>query len=169
MIDISSYITDDVNLIEIYLASNKDGNKINVEITNDVIERIKSSFKISKEAEFVYYHNNNLTYIYDKSNDSQLTITRSIIKDEYKITNKKYDLYLIALNETKLPNHYFPCTNDIDNKEEFKVIEIRINNRICLLIKNNQVIIQYRHNSIVDIDKIKETLQFNIRKIINLI
>jgi len=169
MIDISSYITDDVNLIEIYLASNKDGNKINVEITNDVIERIKSSFKISKEAEFVYYYNSNLTYVYDKSDDSQLTIARTLIKDEYKKTNKKYDLYLIAFNETKLPNHYFPCTNDMDNKEIFNVIEFRINNRISLLIKNNQVVIQYKHNAIVDIDKIKETLQFNIRKIINLI
>ena len=86
MIDISSYITDDVNLIEIYLASNKDGNKINVEITNDVIERIKSSFKISKEAEFVYYYNSNLTYVYDKSDDSQLTIARTLIKDKYKKT-----------------------------------------------------------------------------------
>jgi len=169
MFNINSFINDNnVNLIEIYLSSSKENdNKIDINVNNETLEKLKSLFKNTREITYIYFYKNNLEYIYDTSNDSQLLITRKFIKDEYKTTNKKYNLYSIAFNENKLPNHYFPCTNDIDNREEVKVIEFKINNRISILIRNNNYLIQYRHNVMVDLDKTQDIINTLIKKILN--
>jgi hypothetical protein len=78
----------------------------------------------------------------------------------------KFDLYGIALNEMKMQTYLFGCANNIDNKEEFKIQEYRINNRISLIIKNNNLFINYRHSKDVDLEKIEEIINSVIRKII---
>lgn len=168
MIDINSFINDNVNSIEIYLSGSKENdNTFDINVNNETLEKLKKLFKNTREITYIYFYKNNLEYIYDTSNDSQILITKKFIKDEYITTNKKYNLYLIAYNENKLPNHYFPCTNDIDNREEIKVIEFKINNRISILIKNNNYLIQYRHNVMVDLDKTQDIINKLITKILN--
>ena len=169
MFNINSFINDNnVNLIEIYLSSSKENDdKIDINVNNETLEKLKSLFKNTREITYIYFYKNNLEYIYDTSNDSQLLITRKFIKDEYKTTNKKYNLYSIAFNENKLPNHYFPCTNDIDNREDVKVIEFKINTRLSILIRNNNYLIQYRHNVMVDLDKTQDIINTLIKKILN--
>ena len=168
MIDINSFINDNVNSIEIYLSGSKENdNTFDINVNNETLEKLKKLFKNTREITYIYFYKNNLEYIYDTSNDSQILITKKFIKDEYITTNKKYNLYLIAYNENKLPNHYFPCTNDIDNREEIKIIEFKINNRISILIKNNNYLIQYRHNVMVDLDKTQDIINKLITKILN--
>ena len=65
----------------------------------------------------------------------------------------------------KMQTHSFSCTNDIDNKIVSKIYEFKINNRISLLIKDNNLIIHYKHSKEVDIDKIQEIINGIIRKI----
>lgn len=64
-----------------------------------------------------------------------------------------------------MQTHSFACTNDIDNKIIYKTMEFKINNRISLIIKNNNLYIYYRHSKEVDIDKIQEIINGIIRKI----
>ena len=78
----------------------------------------------------------------------------------------RYDLYAIAMNEMKMQTYLFGCSNDIDNREEYKIQEYRINNRISLIIKNNNLFINYRHSKDVDLDKTEEIINSLIRKII---
>ena len=158
--NIKEVITEKTNLIEIYLLSKKDKNSITID--SSLINKIKSTFKKTKEYSTVIYSRNNYNYLYDLTNDNQIVYSRIIEND--KIINNKY--YLIAFNEIKLPSHLFACTNDIDFKYTNNLIEFKINNRITIVIKNNDsCYIIYKHNKDVDIDKIQDNINDIISKI----
>lgn len=169
MIDINSFITDKTNLIEIYFCpiQNYNNKNINIELDNDFLNKIKDNFKITKTYKYTTYFYNNISYTYDRSDDNQFLNTIKLENDKY-YNNKKKDLYILYLNESKLPNYYFPCIIDIDNKEEYDIIEFKINNRISLLIKNNNCYIQYRYNKNLEIDKMQFILNNIIKKITNI-
>lgn len=167
---LSLNINDNCNLIEIYFINNniKDDNIIDIELNENLLLKINKTFKKTKESKYVLYHKNNLSYIYDLSNDNQTVIIKKNEKDIFYNLNNKYNLYSIYYNENKLGTHYFPCTNDIDMKEEYIIKEFKINNRITLIIKDKQLFIQYKHNKTVDLDIINDTINYLIKKINNL-
>jgi len=154
------------NVIEFYLIQKpiENDNKINIYITDELLHKIKSNFKKTKEYKSVYYSRNNCTYVYDLSNDSQYVYIRKL--ENMNIINKSnIKFYTLVFNEIKLPTHSFACTNDIDNKEISNIIEFKINNRITLIIKNNNCYINYKHNKDVDIDKINSIINSIMTKI----
>jgi hypothetical protein len=155
------------NLIEFYLLQKQsiiDDNKINIYINDDMISKIKNNFKKTKEYKSVYYSRNNCNYVYDLSNDSQFVYIRKL--ENMSIINKSNSkFYSLVFNEIKLPTHTFACSNDIDNKEVFEIIEFKINNRITLIIKNNNCIINYKHSKDVDIDKVNSIINGLMNKI----
>ena len=159
-INIREILTDNTNLIEIYLLSKKNNNSIALE--SGLINKIKSTFKKTKQYSTVIYCRNNYNYLYDLTNDNQIVYSRIIEND--RIINDKY--LILAFNEIKLPTHLFACTNDIDYKYNNDLIEFKINNRITITIKNNDsCYITYKHNKDVDIDKIQENLNDIISKL----
>lgn len=169
---IKNYITDNTNIIEFYLMykNNIDKNKISILLNDDLIKKIGNNFKKTKQNEMAFYCRNNCNYVYDLSNDSQYVYMRklenaSIIDIENK-NNLNY--YMLIFNEIKLPTHTFACTNDINANYIANIIEFKINNRITLIIKNNNCYIQYKHSKDVDIDKIQETINNIIIKLNNL-
>ena len=149
MIDIKKLITDNTNIIEIYLMK-----KSEIFINENILRKIKNSFKKTKQWKNAYYCRNNCNYVYDLSNDSQYVYTRKLENTE--IINDEF--YVFVFNEIKLPTHTFACTNDINYKYIAEITEFKINNRIILTIKNNNVYIHYKHNKDVDIDKIQEII-----------
>ncbi len=154
------------NIIEFYLIQKpiENDNKINIYITDELLHKIKNNFKKTKEYKSVYYSRNNYTYVYDLSNDSQYVYIRKL--ENMNIINKSnIKFYTLVFNEIKLPTHSFACTNDIDNKEISNIIEFKINNRITLIIKNNNCYINYKHNKDVDIDKINAIINSIMTKI----
>jgi len=155
------------NVIEFYLLQKQsiiNDNKINIYINDDMIFKIKNNFKKTKEYKSVYYSRNNCNYIYDLSNDSQFVYIRKL--ENMSIINKSNSkFYSLVFNEIKLPTHTFACSNDIDNKEVFEIIEFKINNRITLIIKNNNCIINYKHSKDVDIDKVNSIINGLMNKI----
>jgi len=164
--NINNLITDNTNIIEIYMCNpSKFKNELKIDIhINDIIKNnIRKRFKLTKETTLIYYNKNNLTYIYDLSNDSQYLYFRKL-ENMKEINNNSF--YGLAFNEMKMQSYYFPCTNDIDNKSEYKIEEYKINNRISLIIKNNNVYISYKHSKDVDIDKIDEIIKGLIKKLI---
>ena len=166
MINIKELITENTNIIEFYLMQKSitsDENKINIYINDDLIKKIKNNFKKTKQSDVAYYCRNNCNYVYDLSNDSQYVYTRRL--EDTLIINDKISYYILVFNEIKLPTHTFPCTNDIDQKYVINTIEYKINNRITLIIKNNNCLINYKHSKDVDIDKIQETINNVIVKI----
>ena len=161
---IKELITENTNIIEFYLIQKPfiDNNKIDITISDDLISKIKSNFKKTKENKIAYYHRNNYTYVYDLLNDSQYVYIRKL-ENTNIINNNKF--YLLLFNEIKLPTHNFACTNDIDNKTIVDVTEFKINNRITIIIKNNNCLINYKHNKDVDIDKIEDILKNLLSKL----
>jgi hypothetical protein len=159
--------SETVNVIEFYLVQkpfNINDDTIDISITDEILTKIKNSFKKTKEYKCVNYSRNNYNYVYDLSNDSQYVYIRKL--ENMTIINKSnVKFYALVFNEIKLPTHSFACSNDIDNKETFDIIEFKINNRITLMIKNNNCIINYKHNKDVDIDKVTSIINGIMSKI----
>jgi hypothetical protein len=159
--------SETVNVIEFYLVQkpfNSNDDKIDIYIDNDLLTKIKNNFKKTKEYKCVNYSRNNYNYVYDLSNDSQYVYIRKL--ENMTIINKSnVKFYALVFNEIKLPTHSFACSNDIDNKEIFDIIEFKINNRITLIIRNNNCLINYKHNKDVDIDKVNSIINGIITKI----
>ena len=156
MIDIKKLITDNTNIIEIYLMKKSD-----IFIKENSLRKIKNNFKKTKQCKYAYYCRNNCNYVYDLSNDSQYVYTRKLENTE--IINDEF--YVFVYNEIKLPTHTFACTNDINYKYIAEITEFKINNRIILTIKNNNVYIHYKHNKDVDIDKVQEIINNIVHKL----
>lgn len=163
---IKQIITDNTNIIEIYIMNTQQTQmRTNIYLDDNFINKIKKKFKLTRETTLVYYNKDNLSYVYDLSNDSQFVYLRKLENSNIKkISN--YDLYGIAINEMKMQTYLFGCGNDIDNKEEMKIHEFKINNRISLILKNNNLYISYRHSKEVDLDKTEEIIDSIIKKII---
>ena len=162
---IKQILTENTNIIEIYLMNTQQTQmRMNIYLDDLFLNKIKKKFKLTRETTLVYYNKDNLSYVYDLSNDSQFVYLRKLENSQIKTINN-YNLYGIALNEMKMQTYLFGCANNIENKEEMKIQEFRINNRISLIIKNNNLYINYRHSKDVDLEKTEEIINSVIKKI----
>ena len=165
MINITKLLTDDTNIIEIYICpkQNDNPNFIDIALDENKINKIKEKYSSFRTTKYNIFYRNHLSYIYDDSNDNQIVSMKSTKNSLFIKTKGSFnDLYAISYKEDKLPIHYFPCTNDIDYFSTIIINEVKINNRITLVIKNDNNImssyIQYRHGDNVDIEKIKDCI-----------
>jgi hypothetical protein len=164
MINIRDLITEDTNIIEIYLLKNRDDNTIlksDISRDDSYLDNVRRKFKLTRNTKYVYYTRNNMTYVYDLSNDSQFVFIRKLENVDTSVNG----LYAIAYNEMKLQPYTFSCTNDINKRIEYNIEEFKINNRLSIIIKNKNVYIHYRHSKDVDIDKIQEILNHILKKL----
>ena len=164
---IKQILTENTNIIEIYLMDKQKSQiKMNIYLDDLFLNRIKKKFKMTRETTLTYFNKDNLSYVYDLSNDSQYVYLRKLENSQIKSVNN-YDLYGLALNEMKMQTYLFGCGNDIDNREEVKIQEFKINNRISLIIRNNNMYITYKHSKEVDLEKTEEIINSIIRKLTN--
>lgn len=162
---IKQILTENTNIIEIYLMNKQKSQiKMNIYLDDLFLNKIKKKFKMTRETTLAYFNKDNLNYVYDLSNDSQYVYLRKLENSQIKSMNN-YDFYGLALNEMKMQTYLFGCSNDIDNREEVKIQEFKINNRISLIIRNNNVYITYKHSKEVDLDKTEEIINSIIRKL----
>ena len=163
---IKQILTENTNIIEIYLMDKQKSQvKMNIYLDDLFLNRIKKRFKMTRETTLTYFNKDNLSYVYDLSNDSQYVYLRKLENSQIKSVNN-YDFYGLALNEMKMQTYLFGCGNDIDNREEVKIQEFKINNRISLIIRNNNLYITYKHSKEVDLEKTEEIINSIIRKLI---
>jgi len=164
---IKQILTENTNIIENYLMDKQKSQiKMNIYLDDLFLNRIKKKFKMTRETTLTYFNKDNLSYVYDLSNDSQYVYLRKLENSQIKSVNN-YDLYGLALNEMKMQTYLFGCGNDIDNREEVKIQEFKINNRISLIIRNNNMYITYKHSKEVDLEKTEEIINSIIRKLTN--
>jgi hypothetical protein len=84
---------------------------------------------------------------------------------------KKSNIYIISSKIDKYPQYVFPCTNDIDNISEVTIKEYKISNRISIIIKNEvnenikTILIEYKHSTNVEMDKITEIVNKLVKNI----
>ena len=184
-LDINKYITgfpsvvgdgsqEDINLIEIYFI-NRDirglqENVIDVSVKNSLETFIDNYYKKSRVEKYKSYTHKERIYTYELSNDNQYVSSK--IKKHMDIID---NILVICSKNNKQPNYTFPCTNEIDSISEYIIKEYKISNRISLILRGdsgggseeiNTLYIEYRHSNNVDIDKINETINKIIRKIL---
>jgi hypothetical protein len=161
-INLRDYITDDVNMVEIFFckANTKDdteGTEIDVHITSDIENIIEKKYKKYKEEKYKLYYHKDKVYTYELSNDNQY-VSSKITTSSARI--KSPNIFVLSSKIDKYPQYIFPCTNDIDNISTYTIKEFKINNRISLMLRDDASVkvfyIEYRHSPNVEIDKINE-------------
>jgi hypothetical protein len=175
-INLSDFITDNVNIIELFLCKDIiEDDIINVVINNDIEKLIDIKYKKYKEEKYKSYHYKDKVYTYELSNDNQYVSSKIMIKSKFIKYNSNSNLFILSSKIDKFPQYIFPCTNDIDYISTYSIKEYKINNRISLFIRYDYLdddetrnlaktfYIEYRHSPNVEIDKINE----NINNIIN--
>ena len=187
-LDINKYITgfpsvvgggsqEDINLIEIYFINRgirgQQGqeNVIDVSVKNSLETFIDNYYKKSRVEMYKSYTHKERIYTYELSNDNQFVSSK--IKKHMDILD---NIFVICSKNNKQPNYTFPCTNEIDSVSEYIIKEYKISNRISLILRCDScdsggeeiktLYIEYRHSNNVDIDKINETINKIIRKIL---
>ena len=176
-INLKEFITDDVNIIELFLCkdSDKDTSVIDVNITSDFESIIEKKYKKYKEERYKSYHHKDKVYTYELSSDNQYVSSKITMKSEIikninnntNNTNAKPNIFILSSKIDKFPQYIFPCTNDIDNISTYLIKEFKINNRISLMLRydylngkedvvSKSFYIEYRHSPNVEIDKINE-------------
>jgi len=193
-LDINKYITgfpsvvgggsqEDINLIEIYFINRgirgqqgQQENVIDVSVKNSLETFIDNYYKKSRVEMYKSYTHKERIYTYELSNDNQFVSSK--IKKHMDILD---NIFVICSKNNKQPNYTFPCTNEIDSISEYIIKEYKISNRISLILRSDSVgdsdsdsnsediktlYIEYRHSNNVDIDKINETINKIIRKIL---
>lgn len=186
-LDINKYITgfpsvvgdgsqEDINLIEIYFINRgirgQQENIMDVSVKNSLETFIDNYYKKSRVEKYKSYTHKERIYTYELSNDNQYVSSK--IKKHMDIID---NILVICSKNNKQPNYTFPCTNEIDSISEYIIKEYKISNRISLILRCdsggdsgseeiNTLYIEYRHSNNVDIDKINETINKIIRKIL---
>ena len=182
-LDINKYITgfpsvvgggsqEDINLIEIYFINRgiPNDNVIDVSVKNSLETFIDNYYKKSRVEKYKSYTHMERIYTYELSNDNQYVSSK--IKKHMDILD---NIFVICSKNNKQPNYTFPCTNEIDSVSEYIIKEYKISNRISLILRSDigdsraeikTLYIEYRHSNNVDIDKINETINKIIRKIL---
>jgi hypothetical protein len=189
-LDINKYITgfpsvvgdgsqEDINLIEIYFINRgirgqqgQQENIMDVSVKNSLETFIDNYYKKSRVEKYKSYTHKERIYTYELSNDNQFVSSK--IKKHMDIID---NILVICSKNNKQPNYTFPCTNEIDSISEYIIKEYKISNRISLILRCdsggdsgseeiNTLYIEYRHSNNVDIDKINETINKIIRKIL---
>ena len=163
MLNIHKIITDKTNLIEKYLIKEFNNNKIELSKNKEIIDKILNKYKF-KTFKYKSYYRNNLIYTYDLLNDSQYVNEKKL---ENYIINEKTAIMLY--NDLKYSPYIFGCTNNIDHEIVYILYEYKLNNRISLIIRNennNKILyIQYKHSNIVDLDKMESIINSLINEI----
>lgn len=167
MINLQSIINNNTNLIEIYISNAiTDKNVIDIGLRQEYVEKILELLPVknNKTTDFTSYSRNALTYLYDMSNDSQIVYSKQLIKNQIikPQSTSMMNLYVASYNNSKLPTHLFPCLNDIDDKNVYKLSEYKLSNRVSLVVKTDQygsyVYIEYKHSPQVEIEKVEATI-----------
>lgn len=166
-IDISTYITDDTNLIEIYFClykyNHENAININLKMNDENVEKFKDKYKNLKLLKYKSYYINDKFYMYDLTNDYQSVNSRVLLKKNHIIRRKRAtDLYINSYKHEKYPSHLFPCTDNIDHISVVDIYQCRITNRISINLKYEEgipiIFIEYKHSANVEIDKINDTI-----------
>lgn len=188
-INLTDFITDDVNIIEIFLCKDITANAANaadaidVNINSDIESIIENKYKKYKEEKYKSYHYKDKVYTYELSNDNQYVSSKIMIISKYDKYNNcksnKSSVFILSSKIDKFPQYIFPCTNDIDNISIYTIKEFKINNRISLMMRydylngddksevSKSFYIEYRHSPNVEIDKINEYINNLVATYIN--
>lgn len=110
------------------------------------------------------YHHRDLCCSYDKTNDTQKIIKKTLMKEAYA-----GNFYGSCFIEEILPSHRFPCTQEITKEGNVERSSLRINNRmfICHDVEDDYhyIYIRYQHAANVDMKKMQEDLDKTLHKL----
>ena len=103
-LNINDLINENTNIIEIYLTNENTNNNFKIDLVNSskILNKIRQKFKLTKESNIVVFNRDNLSYIYDLSNDNQYVNLRKLEKIKIFPFISNYNFYGLAFNEMKM-------------------------------------------------------------------
>ena len=176
MIDLSTLLDDDTNLVECYICPKK------VDLNHDVrcawstampqcID--KGAFGKGNSSHLHEFHHRDMVCVYDRENDGQRVVRKSLIRESC-VGN----LYMAASVEEVLPSHRFPCTKEMTMEMDIVRTAYRINNRMFLYHDHEvetyhgkegaayeYLYVRYQHAPNVDLSKMQDDLNRAIHKL----
>ena len=152
---IQNLLSENTTLVEMYFTkAPKDSQVIDIHAPDAVISKIQEKYKSCKTTKYMAYCKNELTYLYDLTDDHQIVFSKLKDKDA-----SDSNIYAISYKYSKLPTHLFPCVSDIDYIMEYTLAEYKLTNRLSIIIRTDDhgtyAYIEYKHSPNVDIDKIE--------------
>jgi hypothetical protein len=177
---------DNVNLIQIYFASDPSSIEKNtvvrnaeacykllrdIDVKTDGVEELESlkmrhrPGKKQKTGErYIIFYNKSLKYVYHIQTDNQFVFKHELEYVEFlDFQDKK--LIINYIRETKLPCHKFPCSNTYDKKEKINAVEHKINNRLSWITRKDEDtgdsndMIEYKYSESSDLEKTNNALE----------
>lgn len=152
------------NVVEVYICPEQV--HLDHEITVGWKSPITKNFQMGQghTSRFHDYFHRDLTYSYDRENDAQRVVRRSI---RHEAVEK--NLYIACYEEEMLPSHRFPCTDEIAHECDITRTSYRINNRMYLYHDKEDgyeyMYVRYQHAPNVDIKQMQFDLQRILRKL----
>lgn len=173
--DLSSYVSDDIQLVEIYICNSQVfiENKMleigwNKDKLNPIITRINNGRDQGQVNKIREYHHRDLCYVYDHENDMQKVYRKTLQKEGcYR------NMYISSYIEEILPSHRFPCVDEISYETDIVRTSYRVNNRIHVCYdedineNTHYLYIKYQHAPNVDLKQMQTDLDKILRKINN--
>ena len=158
MLRIQPLLTDSTTLVEIHFTNAiKYDAVIDINTPDTIIDRIKEKYKNCKTTKYMSYCKNELTYLYNLTDDHQTVFSKFREKDVMS-----GNLYAVSYKFSKLPTHLFPCVSDIDMAIEYTLHEYKLSNRLSIIIRKDEygqyAYIEYKHSDNVDIEQIESHL-----------
>lgn len=166
--ELNSIITDDTNLIEIFL-SNKistTDDVIDVSVDDAFVKTLISKYVNFKKNNYKSYSYNEMTYLYDLGDDNQIVYSKFMNK--YKKISK-HNINAFSYKYSKLPTQLFPCVKNIDDICEYTIMDYKFTNRLSLMIRIDEygktAYLEYKHSPNVDVEKVFNNINSIIEKI----
>jgi hypothetical protein len=156
-IDFAELFADGGTCLEIYLCTDVSdptlSNDIRVGHDNPFAKMNAANTTSMQE-----YYYRDLVFSYDKSNDSQRVLRRTLVRDV-----RAGNLYLAVFREEPMPAYVFPCTTDIPYILKIQRKTVRLGNRLHIIQdtennKHNYLYVRYNHSDNVDISKMKSDI-----------
>lgn len=156
--ELASLLGESTNYLEVYICPQhiRHGDTHVVSVGWAATNNIGRGLGNASVQTFKEYHNKDLTYTYDLSNDCQ-RVSRKLAQSEHSTNN----VYAISFIEETLPSHRYPCTTDVMCDVKITRTVWRINNRMQFIHdmddnKNNYYYIRYYHSPNVDLRKMQQ-------------
>lgn len=162
--DLSTLISDDVNIIDIYICPVETSTQTHwVNVGWEKPAPRLPSFGKGCSQHLIEYNHRELCYVYDTANDGQRVLKRNLVRMQW---HRPFVAY--AFSEDQLPSHKYPCVNEIAHKQEVQRVSHRINNRLSFIIDHESYgnesfyyyYIRYQHAANVDTKKIEGDVKY---------
>jgi hypothetical protein len=160
MVDLSAFLGDDTNLVEIFLCPGGDPLQVGWAPSLPIPASLGTGIDVCVKE----YHHRDMVYSFEAETDAQRAWRKTLQMDQW---SKPY--YIASYLEETIPVHRFPCTQEVAYEVDVHRTSFRINNRMFLYHdrehEHEYLYLRYVHAPNVDVKKMQQDLDRTLSKL----